>query len=113
MTRNEVRTHVKQVEAQLRKGAVLSPKGREALRKLKAFLLEHDHGTGAVEARKCRATGALRVLYRPFTQADDEDWQIICETHGYTLSTPTRQEGSSAMADPNWCEECQAISLKR
>lgn len=111
MTYEELHSQLKTVEAGLRKGVRLSSEGRKTLNRIRRALLEYHHGLGAVEARKCRATGALRVLYRPDTQAEaDEGWQVICETHAYTLSTDTRKQGSSAMADPDWCEECQAIS---
>jgi len=106
-----LRIRVRKIEAQLRKGAVLSPEGRQKLRQSKQALLEHDHGDGAVAARRGRATGALRVLYRPGTQVEAEDgWFVICEDHKTCLSTDTRKLGESAMADPDWCEECQEKS---
>lgn len=114
MSLEKVRAHVAHVEAKLRHGIQLNVEGRKALRTLKAFLLEHDYGAGAVEARRCRASGARRVLYRPGTQAEaDEGWLVICETHAYTLCTVTRRLGSSALADPEWCEQCQEIVARK
>lgn len=104
---DELRDIVKRAEAARRSGVPLSGKASAIVRQAKAILLEHEHGEGAVEARKCRASGALRVLYRPGTQADaSEGWQVICADHGFVLDNETRQLGSLAMSDPYWCDEC-------
>ena len=69
-----------------------------------------EHGHGCVAARHNRITGALRQLYRPGTQCDDPGWFVVCYDHASTLNTDTRSQARSAMADPDWCEECQAIA---
>lgn len=105
---DELRNHVIRIEAALRRGRKLTSDTQSYLLKARALLLEHDHGLGAVEARRCRATGALRVLYRPGTQADaSEGWQVVCRDHSSVLDNETRRLGSLAMSDPDWCEECQ------
>lgn len=106
-----LRIQVRKVEARLRRGAVLSPEGRQKLREAKQALLEHDHGQGAVAARRSQATGTLRVLYRPGSQMTAEDgWLLVCDDHGSCVHTETRTQGEAALGDPDWCEECQAKS---
>jgi hypothetical protein len=107
--RREVRETIRAAEKLQRRGR-LNPAYLPRLRELRAWLLEQEHGTGCVAARRCQATGALRQLYRPGTQADhgeDEHWLVICAAHGTCVSVDTRRRGELAIAEAEWCDECQ------
>lgn len=71
------------------------------------------HGDGCVEARRNRLSGALRQLYRPGTQSDDPGWLIVCEPHGTCLNVDTRRDGTSLMAEVDWCDECASLAGRR
>lgn len=113
---DELRLMIKRTEAAVRRGLKLTRPQSQALRTGKNLLLEHDYGEGAVEARTCQASGAHRVLYKPGTQADtnaEERWLVVCDDHGTCLGNATRRLGSLAMADPDWCDECQQAAKGR
>lgn len=70
-----------------------------------------EHGRGAVVARRCRASGRERVVYRPGVRPEAGDrklWVTVCE-HGHTVSSTTRNTAVREIADYRWCEDCAAL----
>ena len=75
--------------------------------------LEREYGVGARVSRRCRASGARRVLYTPGSQSEDEGWFVVCQPHAYCLQTETRRLGEAAIADPYWCEDCATLMTSK
>lgn len=66
---------------------------------------------GLREQRKNRITGKLVGLYDgTAAEMDTADgrWQTVCEEHGTICSHRTLELANRHMADPQWCEPCQA-----
>lgn len=103
----EVRNTLEQCRKRAR-DKTLSVSGKRLMRRLEAWLLEREHGHGAVATRKVRGLGVVRSVHRPGTQAEEgEGWQIICGRHGSVISTETRRMAESAASEADWCDDCQ------
>lgn len=66
---------------------------------------------GLVLRTICRATGRPMGLYAADQAGIEDDpqtpWAAVCEHHGSILVTETQRSARSAMAYPDWCEDCQ------
>lgn len=68
-----------------------------------------DHA-GIVESRLNRKSGTVISLYRGEDSGLDDDpthpWVTVCEAHGNLVAHQTRTLARTAMAFPDWCEDC-------
>lgn len=107
MTAEEARKQLASLKELRLRGVQLSASVEKAMKRVEAALLEHDFGAGASKTLTLKGNDAIRVLYKPGTQADKSlGWLVSCEKHGRTLSTPSKALGSTALSDRSWCREC-------
>lgn len=68
---------------------------------------------GARMSQRCRQTGTTITLYRTaecgLGDVDDGVWSTVCENHGSIVQHDTRRNAESAMAYPDWCDDCRDI----